>query len=482
MRRGPALATILSLVVLAACSDNSRQTPMEPPPEFDKGVPCPGTTFPLNQAKTQITALYPAGKLRTNALAVAADIAKRWSQCKVADPQRKVVAFVKALLSDFRAGRLTVYSTTPTTAERVSTLINTMYSGVGFGTPNLPVDPTTGTDFGVGFFTPGTPLLVRTNLNDAAVSVPGNAFTETTAITVLLRPDTPNPFDGTGQTVLPPFFEITASNLSGTHYLANGRAVVGFCVDEETVLNELNQPAIAHLAVAEGTHPGGFEVLDEASDAQYTALGLNCEQFVPSEIGSLFEGGLKGFASAAPRVAARYARAAAAAVFLPLRLEAAVAKRGLGGLPTSLSPFGVTDASPAPPASMLTARYSLGADTINGNLYAVGGFDDVALATLESYDAGSNTWTTKASMPTARQALGAAAINGTLYAVGGRGNASAAVATLEAYDPGTNTWTTKAPMPAARQVSGCHRDQRDSLRRRRRRRRRRPRAGDARSV
>ena len=217
------------------------------------------------------------------------------------------------------------------------------------------------------------------------------------------------------------------------------------------MLNELNEPAIAHIAVAEGPHPGGFEVLDEASDAQYTALGLNCEQFVPSEIGSLFEGGLKGFASAAPRVAARYARAAAAAVFLPLRLEAAVAKRGLGGLPTSLSPFGVTDASPAPPASMLTARYSLGADTINGNLYAVGGFDDVALATLESYDAGSNTWTTKASMPTARQALGAAAINGTLYAVGGRGNASAAVATLEAYDPGTNTWTTKAPMPAARQ-------------------------------
>ena len=131
---------------------------------------------------------------------------------------------------------------------------------------------------------------------------------------------------------------------------------------------------------------------------------------------------------------------------------------------------------------MLTARYSLGADTINGNLYAVGGFDDVALATLESYDAGSNTWTTKASMPTARQALGAAAINGTLYAVGGRGNASAAVATLEAYDPGTNTWTTKAPMPAARQLSGCHRDQRDSLRRRWRRQRRRPRAGDARSV
>ena len=231
MRRSLALAAIIGLMGFAACTDNTRQIPTEPGVQFDKGVPCPGTTFPLTQAKTQITALYPAGTLRNKALATATDIAKRWSQCKVADPQSKVVAFVKTLLSDFRAGRLIVYSTSPTTATRVSALINTMYSGVGFGTPNLPVDQSTGTDFGIGFFTPGTPLLVRTNLNDAAASLPGNAFTETTAITVLLRPNTPNPFDGTGHTVLPPFFEITASNLSGTHYLANGRAVVGFCVD-----------------------------------------------------------------------------------------------------------------------------------------------------------------------------------------------------------------------------------------------------------
>jgi hypothetical protein len=335
MRRRLTIAALIGVVALAGCSDNNQEIPTGPQVQLDKGVPCPTTVFPLSQANEQITALFPAGTKksspRADALAKAKDISEKWSRCKVADPQGKVVTFVNGLLSDFRAGRLIVYATSPTTAERVSALINTMYSGVGFGTPNLPVDPETGTDFGIGFFTPGQPLLVRTNLNDAAASLPGDAFTETTAITIILRPNTPNPFDATGRTVLPPFFEITASNLSGTHYLANGRAVVGFCVDEETVLNQLSEPAIAHLAVAEGTNPGGFEVVDEASSAQYDALGLNCERFVPAEIGSLFGGGLKGFASAA------------AAMLLPARLEAAVGKKGLGGLPSSLSPFGVTD-------------------------------------------------------------------------------------------------------------------------------------------
>jgi hypothetical protein len=335
MYRRITAAIAVGALALAGCSDNTREAPTEPRVELDKGIPCPGTVFPLNTAKTQITALYPAGKLRTAALAKASDIAKRWSQCKVADPQSKVVAFVKQLLSDFRAGVLLSYPPPSTTADRVSALINTMYSGVGFGSPNLPLDASTGTDFGIGFFTPGTPLLVRSNLNDIAVRLAGDAFTETTAITVLLRPNTPNPFDGSGHTVLPPFVEITASNLSGAHYLATGRAVVGFCLDEESLAG-LNDPAIAHLAVTEGAHPGGFEVLDEASSAQYAALGLNCEQFVPPEIGWSFERGLEALASTA------------GALFLPGRLEAAVGKKGLGGLATSLSPFGVTDRSPTP--------------------------------------------------------------------------------------------------------------------------------------
>ena len=98
MRRGLALAAT-GLVFLAACSDNNRPAPTESGPQFDKGVPCPTTPFPLSQANSQITGVYPAGPLRKDALAKAADIAKRWSQCKVADPQGKVVAFVTKLLS-----------------------------------------------------------------------------------------------------------------------------------------------------------------------------------------------------------------------------------------------------------------------------------------------------------------------------------------------------------------------------------------------
>jgi hypothetical protein len=351
MRRRLTLAAIIGALALAGCSDNN-QAPTEPKAQLDIGVPCPNTAFPLDVANAQITALYPAGTSKksnplADALAKAKDIAQKWSKCKVADPQSKVVTFVNKLLSDFRAGSL-IGGTSTATATTVSALINTMYSGVGFGTPNLPVG-TSGTEFGIGFFTPGQPLLVQTNNRNAAALLAADAFTETTAITIFLRPDTPNPFQGVGPTVLPPFYEITASNLSGTHYLANGKAVVGFCFDD-AILGPpseptINDPAIAHLAVSEGSNPGGFEILDEASEAQYATLGLDCEQFVPPPviIGSLFDGGLKGFASAAPRAAARYVRHAAAAMLLPTRLDAAVGKKGLGGLATSFSPFGVTD-------------------------------------------------------------------------------------------------------------------------------------------
>jgi hypothetical protein len=368
MRRRFTVAVFICGLALGACSDASRQGPSETP-AFDKGIPCPTTAFPLDQANALIAQLYPAGTSRkdnpqADMLAAAKDISQKWAKCKVADPQLKVVNFVNTLLTDFRNGDL-VGGTSSATAALVSSLINTMYSGVGFGEPNLPVDPATGTDFGVGFFTPGQQLLVQTNVKDGAVLIPANAFTQTTAITVLLRPDAPNPFDGTGHTVLPPFFEITASNLSGTHYLANGQAVVGFCVDEAT-LTSLNQPAIAHLAVAEGSNPGGFEVLDDASAAQFASLGLDCGQYVPPVIGfnSLFGHGLQGFALAAPG----FLRSAAASFFLPKRLDAALAKGGLGGLATSLSPFGVTDRNEALPANHL----SITEDPGNAH-YIVGG-------------------------------------------------------------------------------------------------------------
>ncbi len=97
-------------------------------------------------------------------------------------------------------------------------------------------------------------------------------------------------------------------------------------------------------------------------------------------------------------------------------------------------------------APMPTARATMAAGVINNLIYVVGGGESGApLDTLEAYDPTSNTWTTLAPMPTARRYLSAAVVNGLLYAIGGD-NAG----TVEVYDPGTNTWTTKAPRPTHR--------------------------------
>lgn len=103
-------------------------------------------------------------------------------------------------------------------------------------------------------------------------------------------------------------------------------------------------------------------------------------------------------------------------------------------------------------APMLTPRSDLGADTINGVIYAAGGSDSSgpALATLEAYDPTTNTWAAKASMPTPRADLAVVALHGLLYAIGGRGADGSPLATVEAYDPVSDTWTTAPSMPTAR--------------------------------
>jgi len=66
----------------------------------------------------------------------------------------------------------------------------------------------------------------------------------------------------------------------------------------------------------------------------------------------------------------------------------------------------------------------------------------------EEYDPAGNTWTRKAAMLTARYLLGAASVGGKLYAIGGFGNAWNANANEE-YDPVANAWTTKSAVPIA---------------------------------
>jgi hypothetical protein len=100
---------------------------------------------------------------------------------------------------------------------------------------------------------------------------------------------------------------------------------------------------------------------------------------------------------------------------------------------------------------MPTARHSLGvvADRL-GRIHAIGGCADVAcsagpLDAHETYDSGTNRWTTAASLPQAASGhavtLGS---DGRVYSVGGCGSPTA----LAAYDPAVNRWGSVGPSTA----------------------------------
>jgi len=128
--------------------------------------------------------------------------------------------------------------------------------------------------------------------------------------------------------------------------------------------------------------------------------------------------------------------------------------RGGGALATVEVYDPVTNSWSTTPAPMPTARYGLAAATVNGKTYAIGGTGTVTgvlnLAAVEVYDPVANSWsTTAAPMTTTRTALAVASVNGKIYAIGGFSHS--ALATVEVYDPVANSWsTTPAPMTAAR--------------------------------
>jgi N-acetylneuraminic acid mutarotase len=99
----------------------------------------------------------------------------------------------------------------------------------------------------------------------------------------------------------------------------------------------------------------------------------------------------------------------------------------------------------------LGPRYGLGAATINGLIYAIGGYSlesSTYLTRVEVYNPTNNTWTTAASLPMALSSPLIGAINGKIYVAGG-GNASGALTNTYVYDPSLNAWSTNAPMPVA---------------------------------
>jgi len=106
-------------------------------------------------------------------------------------------------------------------------------------------------------------------------------------------------------------------------------------------------------------------------------------------------------------------------------------------------------------APMPTARWGHAAVALGGRVYAVGGMrsnDGVHEMTgaCEVYDPEQDAWQVLAPMPTGRCWLGAASLGGRIYAVGGTTRAGAVDAECQWLDPERGSWQPLAPMPTAR--------------------------------
>jgi N-acetylneuraminic acid mutarotase len=104
-------------------------------------------------------------------------------------------------------------------------------------------------------------------------------------------------------------------------------------------------------------------------------------------------------------------------------------------------------------ASLSTARMQLAAATdANGQAYAIGGVSNSGanLATVERYNASSNSWPLLAAMPASRSGAAAAFDgSGAIYVAGGSdtANGTTGTTTLYKYTVATNQWTALAALP-----------------------------------
>ncbi|XP_031817440.1 kelch-like protein 17 [Sarcophilus harrisii] len=105
-------------------------------------------------------------------------------------------------------------------------------------------------------------------------------------------------------------------------------------------------------------------------------------------------------------------------------------------------------------AAMSTRRRYVRVATLDGNLYAVGGYDSSShLATVEKYEPQVNTWTPIATMLSRRSSAGVAVLEGALYVAGGNDGTSC-LNSVERYSPKANAWESVAPMNIRRYIPG----------------------------
>ncbi len=121
-----------------------------------------------------------------------------------------------------------------------------------------------------------------------------------------------------------------------------------------------------------------------------------------------------------------------------------------------------------------TPRGALTAAVVGSHIYVIGGVDvpdhskhagltfnrsTKQLTANEVYDTETNTWAQAAPIPTPRNHMGAATIDGKIYVIGGRIGSgfvlmSTNIGVNEVYDPVTNTWEPRALLPTPRSGIG----------------------------
>ncbi|XP_021560360.1 kelch-like protein 35 [Neomonachus schauinslandi] len=99
-------------------------------------------------------------------------------------------------------------------------------------------------------------------------------------------------------------------------------------------------------------------------------------------------------------------------------------------------------------ASLLKGRWRHKMAVVQGQLFAVGGFDGLRrLRSVERYDPFSNTWAGAAPLPEAVSSAAVVSCAGRIYVVGGAGQDGLSTNKVQCFDPKEDRWSLRSPAP-----------------------------------
>ncbi|KAF0886205.1 GDPD5 protein, partial [Crocuta crocuta] len=99
-------------------------------------------------------------------------------------------------------------------------------------------------------------------------------------------------------------------------------------------------------------------------------------------------------------------------------------------------------------ASLLKGRWRHKMAVMQGQLFAVGGFDGLRrLHSVERYDPFSNTWAPATPLPEAVSSAGVVACAGRIYVIGGAGQDGVSTNKVQCFDPEEDRWSLRSPAP-----------------------------------